>query len=31
MIKTKIYCTLEPSTLNKNFLKYTNKKVNLHR
>ena len=31
MIKKKIYCTLGPSTLNKNFIKYTNKKVNLLR
>ena len=31
MIKTKIYYTLGPSTLNKNFIKYTNKKVNLLR
>jgi len=31
MIKTKIYCTLGPSSLNKDFLKFTNKKVNLLR
>jgi pyruvate kinase len=31
MIKTKIYCTLGPSSLNKDFLKFTNRKVNLLR